>query len=338
MSERSDGATPRFSIAVVSFNARDYLDRCLASVFREARAVSSEVIVVDNASTDGSPDLVRSRHPRATLIEPGENLGYGRAANLAFMGAASPVFLLLNSDLELREGFLRSLEEFLGRHPKAGVTGGRLFGADGRTQPSCRSFPSLAGLFFEASGFYRVFPRHRWIGRYYGTDMDYDREREVDVPLGAMLAIRRETWLALGGMDERFFMYSEETDLCRRARKRGWEVWYAPEVGAVHHGGMSTRALPARMFVENHRSNVLFLRLHGGPIRAFVGRVILFAGVLLRGLAWSVAWLVFSLVSPGRRERAGARVRMFACAAAWHVGLLTASSGRSTGIKNGSAR
>lgn len=315
-------SVPIVSIGIISFNAREFLDRCISSVLNQVENVSLEVIVVDNASTDGSADLVREKYPEVILIEEKENRGYGAAANRAFSSGSGRFNLLLNSDIELKEGCLAALIRFMNSHPEAGIVGCRLLETDGSIQRTCRSFPSFSGYLYEATFLYRLFPGNRIVGRYHLTYMDYGREAQVEVPLGALFFVRREVWEKNNGMDERFFMYSEETDFCFRASRSGWEIWYTPEGTAVHHGAKSTGHTPARMFVENHRSKLLFMRLHRGVAATLAIRLILLFGTAVRAVIWSGLWAFSGFLSQSKRDFARNRLECFWQAAAFHAGFI----------------
>jgi len=319
--ELSGSGGAKVTVAVVNYNAGEYLEKCLRSILAEGRSVSTEIIVVDNASTDGSSNRIRSGFPDVTLIALEKNLGYGGGANEAFAVASGEVFLLLNADIELEEGCLSSLLRFMEEHPQSGIVGCRLLESDRSPQRSCRSFPSLSGYLFETTGLYRLFPKSAIFGAYHMSTMDYDMPARIDVPLGALLAVRREVWRELGGMDRRFFMYSEETDLCYRAHKRGWEIWYSPDSVAIHHGGKSTDSMPVRMFVENHRSRVLFMRIHRGRLRSYATGLILALGSLARATYWSGLLVLGGFLVKGRRRRLTQRAAPFWAVVAWRIGI-----------------
>jgi len=306
---------------VVSYDSEECLGACLSSLLGETAPLSAEVIVVDNRSTDGSAALVRERFPSVRLVVEDRNRGYGAACNRIFREGRGSFVLLLNADVELREGCLDPLLAFLRDRTDAGIAGCRLVGRDGKLQRSCSSFPSLSGYLFEAFFLDRLLPRNRIFGKYSLGFMDYREAREVDVLLGAFLLVRRETISALNGMDPRFFMYSEETDFCYRARRAGWRIWYVPEGTAVHLGGRSVARMPERMFVENHRSKILYMRIHHGPFRAGVAGAILFLGAWNRLVLWASLGLVCSPFSPRIRERARSRVAIFRSVVGWHLGF-----------------
>lgn len=249
----------RMAVAIVSFNARDYLHACLASVLAEG---PDAVVVVDNGSSDGSVELVQSSYPAATVLVNRLNRGYGGAANQAIAACAAPYVLLLNCDTALRPGALRALTDHLDRHSAGGVVGPRLVNEDGSPQPSCFPFPGPLQTFFQTTFFgtvVRTVPGLR--NRYRPADAP-DLPCRVPYVLGAAIALRREAFASVGGFDERFFMYSEEVDLCYRLAAAGWETHYTPLAEVAHVGGASTRQQPVEMEVRRYAATQQFYRVH----------------------------------------------------------------------------
>ena len=251
------------AVVLVTHNDRERLLDALVSVpfARE----TAEVVVVDNASTDGTVEVVRRAFPEVRLLE-GPNDGYGAAANRGIAACSAPFVLLLNSDVVVRPGALRALAGYLASHPHAGLAGPRLENPDGTLQRSCFDFLGTARLAIE-----KTLPG-RWLGGLGGWSVhygSYDRPRTVPWVLGAALAIRREAFEAVGGFDPAFFLYGEEVDLCYRLWQAGWEVHYTPSAAVMHVGGASTAAR-SRFEVQRVESARLFYRRHYPPLRAAV--------------------------------------------------------------------
>jgi len=245
--------------AVVSYNTRELLRACLASV-RDAGA--AEIVVVDNGSRDGSVEMVRAEFPEARLVLDPSNRGYGAAANLAFRRSTAEHLLLLNSDTTVSPGACRALAAYLDAHPRVGLAGPLLRNPDGTLQRSCFPFPSPRTAFLGESGLgygIRFVPGLR--ARHPRT-WAHDRPRPMPWVLGAALGIRRAAFDAVGGFDERFFMYFEEVDLCRRLAGAGWEVHFAPVTEVTHLGGASTSQARAEMIVRYYESMARFYRFH----------------------------------------------------------------------------
>jgi GT2 family glycosyltransferase len=236
MSQTKRSFEVEVSIIIVSFNTRDVLRECLKSVFRDGSALHLQVIVVDNASTDGSPKMIEQDFPTVLLIESAVNLGFGQANNLGFKSARGRYIVLLNSDAFLTEGVLQRSVAHMDSNPHAGLGGGRLIGRDSSYQPSARMFPTVFNDLLVLSGLAARFPRSRLFGRADRTWANHMKEAEVDWVPGAYSIIRPEALASAGPFDPRFFLYYEEVDLCRRIKRQGYSVWYWPDIPVVHIG------------------------------------------------------------------------------------------------------
>ena len=231
--------TSDLSILIVSYNTREMTLACVESVFAQTRA-DFEVIVLDNASSDGSADAVAARFPRVRLIRSAENLGFARANNVAAQHAIGRYLLLLNPDTVVLDGAIDKLRAFAEAHPEAQIFGGRTRFADGSLNPaSCwrRATPWSAACI--ALGLTSLFPRSNVFARESYGSWARDTVRDVDIVSGCFFLIRRDVWEELRGFDPAFFMYGEEADLCLRARRRGYRCLITPDAQIVHHGGAS---------------------------------------------------------------------------------------------------
>ncbi len=253
---------PALSICIVSWNTRELLDACLVSIRTIPDEVTREVIVVDNASGDGTAEMVRADHPEVTLIANADNRGYAAGNNQAIEVARGEMILLLNPDIVVLEGALDTLVRFLEDHAEAAAVAPRLVSPDGSVQASCRSFPRPDVVLYEALGLSRLFPRSRRFGKYRMTWWDYDDERPVDQPMASAFLVRRSVLEEIGLMDEQFPIFFNDVDLCERIWDAGGEVWYTPHASMVHVGGASTGQVRRRMLIESHRSFVRFYRKH----------------------------------------------------------------------------
>ncbi len=250
------------SVCIVNWNTREHLRECLRSLQENVTGVEIEVVVVDNASADGSADMVREEHPWVKLLAQDENTGYAAGNNVAMWEAGGRYKLLLNADIVVRPGSVEYLVDFLDEHEKAGAVAPRLRHKDGSIQRTCRSFPDPEVVLYEALGLRRLFPRSRRFGKYRMSWWDYDDERVVDQPMASALMLRDEALAEVGPFDESFRIFFNDVDLCRRLWDEGWEVWFTPEVEMLHEGGASTRQVWGDMIVESHRSLMAYYRKH----------------------------------------------------------------------------
>jgi GT2 family glycosyltransferase len=232
--------TVDLAVSVVSYRTPALVRRCLLALEGERERLELAVTVVDNASGDGSADLVAEEFPWARLIRNARNVGFGAAHNQALRAASARHLLVLNSDAAPTPGALNTLVDYLDRHPDIAIVGPKLRYPDGRIQPSRRRFPTLATLFFDSTQLQRVWPVNALLRRYYMADRPDNVEQEVDWLVGACLCVRARAVADVGLFDERFFLYSEELDWCRRFRAAGWRIVYVPAAEVRHIEGAST--------------------------------------------------------------------------------------------------
>jgi len=260
------------SIVIVSFNTRDVLRECLRAVFGERGSLRVQVIVVDNASTDGSPAMIEQEFPDVFLVRSEINLGFGPANNRGFQFARGRYIVLLNSDAFLTEGSLERSVAHMDQTPDAGLGGGRLTGRDGSWQPSARMFPTAFSDLLVLSGLAAQFPRSRFFGRADRTWANPMEAAEVDWVPGAYSIVRAEVLAAVGPFDPRFFLYFEEVDFCKRIKEHGYSIWYWPDIAILHIGGESSRQVRSLQFSRTGaqltlwrmRSMLLYYRKHHG--------------------------------------------------------------------------
>lgn len=272
------------SAVVVNYKALDHLLRCLASLRAEG---VEDIVVADNASGDGSEAAVRAADPAVAFVQTGANLGMGAGNNrgATHTDATKPYLLCINPDALLQPGALEALVAVFEARPEVGIVGPRIVDADGVLYPSVRTFPTLVdsighaflGLVWAGNPFTR---------RYRMLDWDHDRAGDVDWVSGSCFLIRRTTWDELGGFDEGYFMYAEDSDLCWRARQAGWTVAFEPAAEAVHVQGVSTDRHPYRMIAAHHRAILRFAaRTTTGPTRLLLP-VMAVALAVRTPLAW----------------------------------------------------
>jgi GT2 family glycosyltransferase len=252
------------SVIIVSWNARDYLRDCLNSIYQTGASCVQEVIVVDNASKDGSPEMVAEGFPEVTLIRAGENLGFARANNLAMKRAKGSMFALVNSDVIIHPGCLETLAAFLDQHNNVGLVGPRVIGGDGNLQRTCRRVPTIWKTVCRVLALDRIFPHWQMLSGFEMPHRNHDKCAEVEVLSGCFCVARKKAVDEVGGMDEQFFFYAEDIDWCKRFRDAGWKLMFVPEAAATHFGGASTSNAPLRFSIEIHRANLKYWQKHHG--------------------------------------------------------------------------
>jgi GT2 family glycosyltransferase len=253
------------SVLIVSYNTRELTLACLSSLYAKTAGLRFEVIVVDNASEDGSADAIAERFPRVTLLRLSQNIGFARANNLAARHAIGDRLLLLNSDTVILDDALTRMVAFARAHPDAGIVGGRtLYGDGSLNATSCFGQPTVWSAVCTATGLSRLFHRSRWLNPEALGDWPRDTVRQVGVVTGCFLLIDRPLWDELGGFDERFFMYSEDTDLCLRATRLGRPCMHNPDATIVHYGGKSEKTRADKMAKVLAARSQLFAK-HRGP-------------------------------------------------------------------------
>jgi GT2 family glycosyltransferase len=283
------------SIIIVSWNTRDLLRDCLRSLPAATEGLVTEVLVVDNASVDGTPDMVQDEFPEVTLIESGGNLGFSAGNNLALGQATGNGVLLLNPDTVCPPASLGRLFRFLNAHPKAAVTGPRLVDGDGRPTISGGMFPRAR---YHWLGF--LDPRRVWLRGSLAKRVVFVPERDVpshqvEYVMGACFLMTRQALEKLGPLDDRFFMYFEETDWCFRAVQAGFEVWYCAETEITHLEGQSAERVSDFSLLQFQKSYRLFIAKHYGRSRVWVFRRAQFAEYGMKSLLRPIA--------PGDRSR-----------------------------------
>lgn len=251
-------------VAIVNFNTRELLRSCLQTVFNEK---PNRVIVVDNASSDGSPAMVKADFSTVLLLENEKNPGFSTAANQAIASSAARYVLLLNSDTRVSPGALAALEEYLDRNADVAIAGPRLLYPDGTLQRSTFPLPTPLEVFLDASNLSKLANAVPALRENYLRTWAHNRVRRVPSVLGAALAIRREAFDQVGGFDPTFYMYYEEVDLCYRLVRKGWKIHFTPVASIVHIGGASTQQRQTEMTVQLYAGLAHFYRRNYSPGR-----------------------------------------------------------------------
>jgi len=270
---------PDASIIIITFNTRELIKKCLDSLLQETQSQNDEIIVVDNGSEDGTYEFLLANYQHLKILRSDRNLGFAAACNWGFEEAIGRYYVLLNSDAFLHSGSLKKAISLMDHHSKAGIGGGRLIGKDGSWQPSGRLFPSILNEFLQLSGLAFRYRHSFFFGRADRSFAPVEQAAEVDWVPGAFSIIRPEALNRIGYFDERFFLYYEEVDLCKRMKDAGYQVWYWPEILVTHVGGETTKKHTASHLFRNcgaqlvHwrlRSMFLYYRKHYGFVTAWL--------------------------------------------------------------------
>lgn len=288
----------QLDVCIVSWESRELLRTCLRSV--EGQAEVASIAVVDNASADGTPDMVREQFPSVQLIANEENRGFAAGNNQAIRATRAPFVLLLNPDTEVLPGALAALLRVFEEDRRAGAAAAQLVLPDGSVQASCRSFPEPAPLLYDALGLARLFPGSEVVGRYRMTYWDHQTRREVEQPMASALALRRAALDEIGLFDEDFPLYFNDVDLCYRLREGGWRIIFDPAAKVRHYYGESStwRVRPSGI-EESHRSLIRFYRKH------YRGRLCWCSYAAIIAGAWLTMWPRAGLAWLGQRLRGG---------------------------------
>jgi GT2 family glycosyltransferase len=283
------------SIIIVSWNTRKFLENCLVSISANPPTSPFEIWVVDNTSSDDSPGMVREKFPQVHLVENRENVGFARANNQAIQRCVGKYVLLLNPDTLVSSGALQALVDFLEEHPEAGAAGARMLQADGSLQISSHPLPTVSRELWRLFHLDAILP----YAKYPSTKWETNQPQKVDILAGSCLMLRKEALDQAGLLDEDYFMYAEEIDLCYRIQLAGWHLYWVPQAQVVHFGGQSTQQVPTEMFLNLYQSNVKYFRKHYGGWAAQIYKLILRIAALSRLVL--TPFVIFE--HPSRRQR-----------------------------------
>jgi len=293
------GDIPDISIIIVSYNTKDMTQECLESLYTNTPGLNCQVIVIDNASGDGSVEMVQRDFPHAELIANDTNKGFAAANNQGFLIAKAPLVLLLNSDTLVLGSVIQNSVKYMLDHLDVGAFACRVLNSDRTTQKTCSQYPTFRNIFFMAIGLDRLYPS-RIFGQYQYKGWDRNYERDVEVISGCYLLTRKEILQNLGGLDEDFFFFGEETEWCMRIRKSGWKLRFSPVGEIIHHGGGSAKKLKYKRDLMLTNALVRFHQKTGGQFAAIAMYCLLFFFNAIRALFW----LPISIPFPKQREKA----------------------------------
>jgi GT2 family glycosyltransferase len=275
---------PLISFCIVSYNTRELLENCLASLIDNRPRSDYEIIIVDNHSSDGSVEMIRRNHPGSQLEVLDGHIGYTRAMNIALQKARGQFLVQLNPDTIIMPGVWDALVDFMKGHGEAGICTPKVLNRDGTLQKQCRR--SAAGpwdTFCYMSGLSRLFPDNPKLAGYLMTYMDENTVHPCEAVSGACMVIRREVINSIGFLDEMYYAYQEDSDYCFRARQAGYQVYYVPLGQIIHYGGQGGSLVNVRRSIyEWHRSYWIYYRKHFAPQKIFLLNWLVYVGITVR--------------------------------------------------------
>lgn len=271
------------SIIIVNFNTKKLTLECIQSIYSSILSYSFEILVVDNNSTDGSVEAIKSEFPNVNIIENRENVGFSKANNQAILVSKGSYVLLLNSDTIVIENTLFSTIEYMNRHNDVGAMGCKVLLPDGSLDKAChRGFPTPEASFYYMTGIAKRYPHNPRFNGYHKSYLNMDDIHEIDCLVGAFMMVRRETINQIGMLDENFFMYGEDIDWCFRIKQAGWKIIYNPLISIVHYKGASSRKKPFKIVYEFHRAMLLFHQKHFSKKYNFIINGIVYTGIFIK--------------------------------------------------------
>lgn len=291
------------SIVIVNWNTKKILYDCLNSVYSATKEIKFEIIVIDNASNDGSVEMVKSEFPDVRLITNFENRGFAAANNQGMSIAKGRYILLLNSDTIVSDQAINKVMAFADSHKDVGIAGCRVLNPDKSLQLTCFKFPSVLNMLLSCSYLYKIFPHNKFFGRERMTWWLRDDIRQVDVVTGCFMLARHKAIDEIGLMDEKYFMYGEETDWCYRFKKAGWKVMFTPDAQIIHLGGQSSSKVQIEMIIQLRLSILHFMRMHYSWLQHKIACIL----VILFFMVRLPFWLPISIYGVEHRKLAKAK-------------------------------
>ena len=308
------------SIIIVTWNTKRIVRECLESLANHTKNPNTEIIVVDNASSDGTSQLIREHFPQVQLCQNDTNLGFARANNIGIRLSTGRYVCLVNSDVVVPAGCLEKMVQYMEQHPDIGMLGPKMLLPQGTIGQSCFRFPSVWNWFCRALALDRLFRGSRLLGGFLMTDFGYDRVTDVDVLTGWFWMLRREALNHVGLLDECFFMYGEDIDWSRRFHKAGWRVVFYPEAEAVHYCAASSSNAPTRFYVEMNRANMQYFQRYHSRFGVFGFWFTTWLHQVIRIVGYGIVYLFRGAGNP----EAGFKVKRSAACLLWLMGLKAA--------------
>lgn len=320
----ASGRNPVVSAIVVSWNTRKLTLDCVESLASTLAALSTEIIVVDNASSDDTVERLRSKYPLVKLIANQQNLGFARANNLGMAACTGQYVALINSDVVLPRGCLENIVLYMDHHPDIGMLGPKMILRDGSIGPSVYKFPTVWNWFCNALGLSLAFRSSGAFGNFELPNFDYNKTQDVDILTGWFWVVRSSALREVGLLDDRFFMYGEDLDWPRRFQKAGWRVTYYSEAQAIHYCGASSDRAPARFYLEMNRANLQYFCKHHSSLAVVGFWLAMTLQQLVRVMGYSAVYLFHA----SNRPTAACKVKRNAACLLWLLGLKKVSEVR----------
>ena len=306
------------SIIVVTWNAKKFVEECFGSIREETRGLSTETVVVDNASTDGTADLIAERFPEVKLIRSPKNLGFPRGKCRRYRGEPPSKYVcLVNPDVRVMPGCFRNLVKYMEEHPEVGVVGPLTRNPDGTIQRSCMRSPNVWTAWCRALALDRTALRQLPLfGGIMMNDFDHDKSRRVEVLNGAFMLMRRTAMDQVGLIDDRYFMYGDDIDWCLRFRKAGWPVAFDANAEAIHYGGGTTARAPVYFYVEMQKANLQYWKKH----HSRAAQIAFMASLWVNEASRYVIYSVLSMLGKSWKERVGFKAERSLATMRWLMG------------------
>ena len=294
------------SVIIVSWNCRQMLADCINSLREQLPGDASEIIVVDNASSDGTAAAIRQGFPGVKVIESTSNLGFARGNNVGLEASCGRYVFLINPDVIVGNGCISRMLQYMEQHPDVGVLGPKILGRDGAVQRSCMRTPSLWNQLCRTLALDRITKKSRLFGGYLMNDFQHDELREVDIINGCFWMVRRTALEDVGPLDARFWMYADDLDWCRRFSLAGWKIVFFPEAEAVHYGGESSRnQAPMFSYIEMQRADLQYWRKYHGSASYWCYWGLLYLAHVLRSAVSAISYAT----RPSTRPQSSLRLK-----------------------------
>jgi GT2 family glycosyltransferase len=297
---------PDVSVIIVNWNTKDLVLKCIKSVIGTKEKYTQEIIVVDNASSDGSVEAIKRDYPNVIAIQNDKNYGFARANNIGLKRSCGKYACLINSDVQVLDKAIGHLIDFMDKNPNVGIAGPKILWPDMTLQDSCRKFPSLWTKTCDMLALNRLFPGSAVFSGEHMKNFAHDRIRKVDSLAGCFMMIRETALKEVGLFDEQYFIYSEETDLCKRFHAAGWDILFLPNVCVIHNHAASTAKDPVRFAVLQQRTLLKYWKRH----HSLPSRACLFVLLLVHHAVRYAAYHLMYVIVPNERDRTVRRMAL----------------------------